>query len=347
MTRKERFLAACRGERLDRPPVWLMRQAGRYMAEYRAVRAQHSLLEICRRPELAAEVTITAAERLGTDAAIIFADLLLPTAPLGLTLEFTAGEGPRITPPLRTAAQIAALPDDWEGALGYVSEAIALVERHFAGAMPVLGFAGAPFTLASYLIEGGPSTQYLATRQLMRQEPAAWNSLLGKLVNGLADFCAEQAAAGAAAIQLFDSWVGTLAPAEYRQSVLPHVQRLVALVQASGVPVIYFSTGTTGYLELLGASGADVLSLDWRVDMAAAWERVRALPHPPRALQGNLDPTLLLAPPAVREAATARLLEAMRDKPGYIFNLGHGILPATPVEAVQGLVAQVQAAAGC
>lgn len=347
MTRKERFLAACRGERLDRPPVWLMRQAGRYMAEYRAVRAQHSLLEICRRPELAAEVTITAAERLGTDAAIIFADLLLPTAPLGLTLEFTAGEGPRITPPLRTAAQIAALPDDWEGALGYVSEAIALVERHFAGAMPVLGFAGAPFTLASYLIEGGPSTQYLATRQLMRQEPAAWNSLLGKLVNGLADFCAEQAAAGAAAIQLFDSWVGTLAPAEYRQSVLPHVQRLVALVQASGVPVIYFSTGTTGYLELLGASGADVLSLDWRVDMAAAWERVRALPHPPRALQGNLDPTLLLAPPGVREAATARLLEAMRDKPGYIFNLGHGILPATPVEAVQGLVAQVQAAAGC
>ncbi|HET9783779.1 MAG TPA: uroporphyrinogen decarboxylase [Terriglobales bacterium] len=347
MTRKERFLAACRGERVDRPPVWLMRQAGRYMPEYRAVRAQHSLLEICHQPELAAEVTITAAERLGTDAAIIFADLLLPTAPLGMKLEFTAGEGPRITPPLRSAAQITALPDDWQGALGFVSEAIALVERHFAGAMPVLGFAGAPFTLASYLIEGGPSTQYLATRQMMRQEPAAWNSLLGKLVNGLADFCAEQAAAGAAAIQLFDSWVGTLAPAEYRQSVLPHVQRLVALVRASGVPVIYFSTATTGYLELTAASGADVLSLDWRVDMAAAWQRLQGLKQAPRALQGNLDPTLLLAPAAVREAATARLLESMRDKPGYIFNLGHGILPATPVEAVQGLVAQVQASAGC
>jgi uroporphyrinogen decarboxylase len=347
VTRKERFLAACRGERVDHPPVWLMRQAGRYMAEYRAVRARHSLLDICHRPELAAEVTITAAERLGTDAAIIFADLLLPTAPLGLSLEFTAGEGPRITPPLRTAAQIAALPDDWQGSLEFVSEAITQVDRHFGGEMPVLGFAGAPFTLASYLIEGGPSTHYLATRQLMRQEPAAWNTLLGKLVNGLAEFCAEQAAAGAAAIQLFDSWAGTLAPEEYRHSVLPHVQRLVALVRASGVPVIYFSTGTTGYLELTAACGADVLSLDWRVDMAAAWERLQALPHPPLAVQGNLDPTLLLAPPAVREAATARLLESMKGKPGYIFNLGHGILPATAVEAVEALVRQVQAPAGC
>jgi uroporphyrinogen decarboxylase len=347
VTRKERFAAACRGEQLERPPVWLMRQAGRYMAEYRAVRAGHSLLEICRRPELAAEVTITAAERLGTDAAIIFADLLLPSAPLGITLEFTAGEGPRLTPPVRTAAQIAALPEDWEGALSFVSEAIRLVDRHFAGEMPVLGFAGAPFTLASYLIEGGPSSQYLATRQLMREEPAAWNSLLGKLVNGLADFCAEQAAAGAAAIQLFDSWVGTLAPDEYRRSVLPHVQRLVALVQASGVPVIYFSTGTSGYVELTAASGADVLSLDWRVDMAAAWERLQGLARPPRALQGNLDPTLLLAPAAVREEAAARLLEAMRGKGGYIFNLGHGILPATPVEAVEALVAQVRNFRNC
>ncbi|TAN21514.1 MAG: uroporphyrinogen decarboxylase [Acidobacteria bacterium] len=345
MTSAERFRAACAGQPVDRPPVWLMRQAGRYMPEYRAVRARYSLLEICRTPALAAEVTLTAARKLGVDAAIIFADLLLPAAPLGLELEFVAGEGPRLAPPVRTAADVARLPEDWHGALGFVSETIRLCVADAGPDLPVLGFAGAPFTLASYLIEGGPSTQFLHTRQLMREAPAAWDELLRKLTSGLAGFLAEQAAAGAAAVQLFDSWVGTLPPEDYRRWVLPHNQRLVQALRPAGIPVIYFSTGTSGYLELLAETGADVLSLDWRVELREAWRRLEPLPGRVPALQGNLDPTLLLAPLPVLRAAVEDLLRQARGHKGFIFNLGHGILPATPVAAVQALVQWVRAAA--
>ncbi|HXE31785.1 MAG TPA: uroporphyrinogen decarboxylase [Terriglobales bacterium] len=346
MTPKQRFDAACRHQPVDRPPVWLMRQAGRYMAEYRAVRARHSLLEICRTPALAAAVTITAAERLGVDAAIIFADLLLPAEPLGLKLEFLAGEGPKLEPALRTPAQIAALPETWGGRLGYVSEAIALVHRHFEGRLPVLGFAGAPFTLASYLIEGGGSRHYAATKGLMYSQPDAWDELMAKLVSALSGFLAEQAQAGAAALQLFDSWAGALSETDYRRYVLPHNQRLVAAAQALGIPAIYFSTGTSAYLETLAETGAQVLSLDWRIDLATAWRRLERLPGPMPVLQGNLDPLLLLAPPEVLRHAVAVMLRQAAPHPGYIFNLGHGILPETPVDNVTALVEQIANTAG-
>ncbi|MGH9468625.1 MAG: uroporphyrinogen decarboxylase [Terriglobales bacterium] len=342
MTARERLLAACRAEPVDRPPVWLMRQAGRYMPEYRAVRARHSLLEICRTPALAAEVTLTAARKLEVDAAIIFADLLLPAAPLGIELSFAAGEGPRLSPPVRTAADVARLPETWDGALGFVSAAIRLCLAQAGAELPVVGFAGAPFTLACYLIEGGASAQFLHTKHLMHTEPAAWDELMRKLVAGLGEFLREQAAAGAAALQLFDSWAGTLAPDEYRRCVLPHTRRLVQAAQASGVPVIYFSTGTCGYLELLVETGADVLSLDWRIGLEEAWRRLACAGGRIPALQGNLDPALLLAPlPQLRARAEAMLDEA-RGQAGYICNLGHGILPQTPVENVQALVQWVR-----
>lgn len=337
-----RLRAACRSQAVDRPPVWLMRQAGRYMAEYRALRARHSLLEICRTPALAAEVTITAAERLGTDAAIVFADLLLPVEVLGFQLEFTAGEGPRLAPPLRDAARIARLPESWNGALGFVSEAVRRVVAHFGDAMPVIGFAGAPFTLASYLIEGGSSRHYTETKRLMLDAPAAWDELMRKLTAGLAELCQEQAAAGAAALQLFDSWAGALSEQDYRRHVLPHNQRLVAAARQTGAPVIYFSTGTNGYLETVAETGADVLSLDWRIELAAAWRRLEARAAPLPALQGNLDPCLLLAGAGVLRAAVEHQLQQAAGRPGYIFNLGHGILPETPVERVEALVRWAQ-----
>lgn len=317
-----------------------MRQAGRYMPEYRALRARHSLLEICRHPELAAEVTITAAEYLNVDAAIIFADLLLPVAPLGLRLEFAAGEGPVIDPPVRSPAQVERLAENWGGELGFVAEAIGLVARHFAGRLPVIGFAGSPFTLASYLIEGGSSRHYLHTKRLMHDHPRAWQRLMAKLSGGLGELIAQQIAAGAGAIQLFDSWVGTLSEQDFRTHVLPYVQPLVRQIEQAGVPAIYFSTGTGGYLPAVAETGASVLSLDWRSELAAAWRQLEGHPHPP-ALQGNLDPVLMLCHARAWQAAARRLLEQARGRPGYIFNLGHGILPETDPEAVRALVAFV------
>lgn len=338
MTGSERFAAACAQLPADHRPVWLMRQAGRYMPEYRAVRARHSLLEICRKPELAAEVTITAAEKLGTDCAIIFADLLLPAEPLGLALQFTAGEGPRLEPALRTEAQIATLPETWKGALSYVSDAIGLVRRHFGGRIAVLGFAGAPFTLASYLIEGGSSKAYAHTKALMHSQPRVWDQLLRKLVSGLAEFAAEQVRAGAAALQWFDSWAGALGENDYRRFVLPYNQQLVRATQALGVPAIYFSTGTNGYLETIAETGAQVLSLDWRIELAQAWKRLEAHGGRLPTLQGNLDPVLLLGDRASLLREAQRLLQQAEGHAGYIFNLGHGILPETPVENVQTLI---------
>ena len=334
MAAEDRFSRACRREAVDATPIWLMRQAGRYMPEYRAVRARHSILEICKTPALAAEVTITAAEALGVDAAIIFADLLLPVEPLGFQLRFAAGEGPLLSPPLRTPEQIRALPRTLGGELGYIAEAIRHVHRHFNGSLPVIGFAGAPFTLASYLIEGGSSRNYLFTKGLMYAQPAAWQELMELLVAVLDEYIGEQIAAGAAAIQIFDSWAGALGDADYRRHALPFNRKLVAAIQARGVPAIYFSTGTSGYLETVEEVGAQVISVDWRIELETAWRRMGFRP----AIQGNLDPALLFAPrEELRGAADALLAQGTR-RPGYIFNLGHGILPGTPVDQVRALV---------
>jgi uroporphyrinogen decarboxylase len=332
-----RFLRACRKEPVDATPVWFMRQAGRYMPEYRAVRARHGILEICKQPELAAQVTATAAERLGVDAAIIFADLLLPVEPMGLKLRFAAGEGPHMENPLRDAGGVERLRTDGAGELDFVAEAIRRVHRHFNGRLPVIGFAGAPFTLASYMIEGGGSRHYRHTKALLYTEPALWAKLMEKLCAVLEPYLLAQVEAGARAIMLFDSWVGCLPLEDYRRGVLPYSRRLVEGVQRRGVPVIHFGTGTAHLLEAMDAAGAAVLGVDWRLPLGRAWERVNYRP----AIQGNLDPVALFAPlPELRGRVEEVLIEA-GGRPGHIFNLGHGILPDTPVKNVRAVVEMV------
>ena len=319
---------------MDSTPVWFMRQAGRYLPEYRAVRRHHDILEICKTPALAAEVTITAAEKLGVDAAIIFADLLLPVEPMGMKLRFATGEGPVLEQPLRSAEQIRGLKADGAGELGFVAEAIRRVRRHFDGRLPVIGFAGAPFTLASYMIEGGASRHYLHTKSLIASQPAVWAALMEKLCAVLEPYLLEQVEAGAEAIQLFDSWVGCLAPDDYVPHVLPYSRRLIQAVQGRGVPVIHFATGAAGLLGAMQEAGAEVLGVDWRLPLARAWEEVGFRP----AIQGNLDPVALFAPPAELRRRVEAVLEQAGGRPGHIFNLGHGILPGTPVENVQAAV---------
>ena len=304
-----------------------MRQAGRYMPEYRAIREKHTLLEICKTPALAAEVTITAAERLDVDAAIIFADLLLPVEPMGMRLRFEQGEGPVLDNPLRDEAAVARLRSDVASELGFVSEAIRLVRQHFGERLPVIGFAGAPFTLASYMIEGGSSRHFLATKTLLYQAPQAWALLMEKLCSALEPYLLAQVEAGADVVQLFDSWVGCLSVDDYREYVLPYSKRLIRAVQALGVPVIHFATESASLLEAMEQADAAVLSVDWRIRLDEAWARVGHRP----AIQGNLDPAALLAPlPELRRRIRA-ILEQAGQRPGHIFNLGHGILPGTPV----------------
>ena len=327
------FVRACQAQATPLTPVWFMRQAGRYMAEYRAVRKHHSLLEICKKPELAAEVTITAAEALGVDAAIIFADLLLPFEVMGLKFHFASGEGPVIEAPLRSGRDIARLRSDGAGELAYVSEAVRLVARHFGEKLPVIGFCGAPFTLASYMIEGGGSRNYLETKKLMYSEPQAWDELMGKLVAVLSGYAAEQARAGADVIQVFDSWVGCLAPGDYRRYVLPRTTELVRQVQRSGVPVIYFGTDTATLLPAMKETGAEVIGVDWRIPLDDAWA---SLGHQ-GAVQGNLDPVALFASWKELRTRAEEVLRRAGGRPGHIFNLGHGILPDTPVENVRRL----------
>jgi len=337
MTTVPRFLAACRKQPVDATPVWFMRQAGRYLPEYRAVRARHGILEICKRPELAAEITATAAERLGVDAAIIFADLLLPVEPMGMKLRFATGEGPLLESPLRDPAAMARLRTDGAGELTFVAEAIRRVNAHFGGRVPVIGFAGAPFTLASYMIEGGGSRHYLHTKSLLYTEPELWNALMEKLCAVLEPYLLSQVDAGAEAIMLFDSWVGCLPLEDYRRSVLPFSRRLVQAVQVRGVPVIHFGTGTAHLLAAMDEAGAEVLGVDWRLPLGQAWGRVGFRP----AIQGNLDPVALFAPlPELRRRVDEVLAEAA-GRPGHIFNLGHGILPDTPVENVRAVVEMV------
>jgi uroporphyrinogen decarboxylase len=337
-----RFIKACKAQPVDHTPVWFMRQAGRYMAEYRAVRKKHSLIEICKKPELAAEVTITAAEAIGVDAAIIFADLLLPLEVMGLNFRFEAGEGPVIEKPLRDPKDVASLRTDQAADLGYVAEAIRIVCKHFGDKLPMIGFCGAPFTLASYMIEGGGSRNYVHTKKMMYSQPAAWEELMRKLVAVTSQYTAEQVRAGADTIQIFDSWVGCLSVEDYRRYVLVPVTDLVKRLQKTGVPVIYFGTDSTTLLPSMKETGAEVVGLDWRIPLDKGW----ALMKNKGAVQGNLDPVVLFADWKEIQPRAEDILRRAAGRPGHIFNLGHGILPETPVDNVKRLCKFVQEHSG-
>jgi uroporphyrinogen decarboxylase len=310
-----------------------MRQAGRYMPEYRALRSKHTLLELCKHPELATQVTLQPL-RLGVDAAILFADILLPLEPMGASFEFAKGEGPVIHSPIATRAQIDELrviePAD---GLSYVLDAVRMIKRELGGRVPLIGFAGGPFTLASYLVEGGKSTHFAKTKKLMYAEPLAWHALMGKLAEVVRRYLAAQVDAGADCVQLFDSWAGQLSPDDYREFVQPHVSRILQGI-GHAVPIIHFGTGTHSLLELMREAGGDVIGLDWRTPLAEGWAKIG---HD-RAVQGNLDPTVLFGPRDVAEKHAARVLSAAGGRMGHIFNLGHGILPETPVETVQAVI---------
>jgi uroporphyrinogen decarboxylase len=333
-----RFVRACKSLPVDRTPVWFMRQAGRYMPEYRAIRKQYSLLEICKKPELAAQVTIEAAEILGVDAAIIFADLLLPLEVMGLPFHFAAGEGPVIEKPVRTKEDVANLRTDRAAELGYVSEAVSIVAKDFAERVPVIGFCGAPFTLASYMIEGGGSRNYVHTKKMMYNQLADWDVLMSKLVMVTTAYSADQVRAGADVIQIFDSWVGCLSVEDYRRYVLPHITTMVKQLQKTGVPIIYFGTDSAMLLPAMKETGAEVIGLDWRIPLDEGWQR---LEHKV-AVQGNLDPVLLFADWKELSSRAENILRRAAGRPGHIFNLGHGILPETSVENVKNLASFVQ-----
>ena len=311
------------------------------MPEYRKLREQHSILDLCHTPELAAQVTLQPVERLGVDAAILFADILLPFEPLGLGLSFAAGEGPHIANPVGRQADVERLPAvDPDADLGYVLEAVRLARAALPADIPLIGFAGAPFTLASYAIEGGSTRTFTRTKTLMYQAPDTWHLLLSKLADLVGTYLAAQARAGAQALQLFDSWVGCLSPQDYRTYVLPHSRRALALAAEAGVPVIHFGTGTAPFLEDFAGAGGDVIGVDWRIPLDEAWRRAGES----RAIQGNLDPAALLAPAAGRDAQVRDILTRAGGRPGHIFNLGHGVLPETDVGAVRAVVDLVHGA---
>ena len=343
-----RFVRACLRLPVDRTPVWFLRQAGRYMPEYMAVRKHHSLLEICRTPEIAAEVTITAAERLGVDAAIIFADLLLPFTPMGLDFEFVAGEGPVVHTPVRSLEHVQALRTDRTEELGYVARAIEKVAMHFAepradgDTLGIIGFCGAPWTLAGYMIEGGKQgggdRNYIETKKMMYSNGAAWSLLMEKIVTVLVAYARQQVEAGADVIQVFDSWVGKLSVGDYTQYCLEWTTQLVQQIKAMGVPVIYFGVESASLLPAMSETGADVIGLDWRVPLEVGWKAV----GPGCAVQGNLDPISLFAPEDVLKERVREVLDAAAGRPGHIFNLGHGIVPGTPVENVIRVVEWVK-----
>ena len=333
-----RFLDACRRRPTDVRPVWFMRQAGRYMKQYREIRAKNSILDICKRPDLAAAVTLQPIEVLDVDAAIIFADLLLPVEPMGLKLKFISGEGPSIDNPVRTSNDVDSLSTADTDDLGYVGEAIQLVVRQLSGKVPVIGFVGAPFTLASYMIEGGPSKTFLRTKQMMYRDETLWRRLMGKLVDVLGPFAIAQVAAGARAIQVFDSWVGALGPDDYVRFVAPYSRALIERIRSAGVPVIHFGTGAAGFFKELHAAGGDVMGVDWRINIDQAWMDISYR----SAVQGNLDPAVLFAPLPELRTRVQELLKRTGTRPGHIFNLGHGILPETPVENVKAVVEMVR-----
>lgn len=343
-----RFVRACLRQPVDRTPVWFLRQAGRYMPEYMAVRKHHSLLDICRTPTIAAEVTITAAERLGVDAAIIFADLLLPFTPMGLDFEFVNGEGPVVHTPVRSLEYVEALRTDRTDDLRYVSEAIGKVASHFSAPradgdqLGIIGFCGAPFTLASYMIEGGGSRNYIEAKKLMYSPSRAWPLLMEKLVSVLVAYAQQQVEAGADVIQVFDSWAGALSVTDYRQYCLGPTTELIQRIRALGVPVIYFGVDTASLLPTMRETGADVIGLDWRIPLDEGWRAVGA----GCAIQGNLDPITLFAPQEVITGRVREILDLANNRPGHIFNLGHGIVPGTPVENVLHVVDLIKESSG-
>jgi uroporphyrinogen decarboxylase len=336
MTAESRFLKACHREATDTTPIWLMRQAGRYMPEYRHVREHHPLLTIIKTPELACEVTLQPIEAFDLDAAIIFADILPPLEGMGLHLRFAEGEGPVIGNPVRSADDIArlrVLPP--EETLPFTLDAIRLARAQLDSRdIPLIGFSGAPFTLAAYAIEGRGSRTYTLAKGLMMSAPAAWDELMTKLSEVVGAYLLAQARAGAQALQLFDSWAGQLSASDYRQFALPYTQRAIVIAHQAGVPIIHFATDTSGYLEAMRETGADVVSVDWRVDIDAAWKRLGE----DVAVQGNLDPVALLAPWDALKQRAQTILDQAGGRPGHIFNLGHGILPETPPDNVKRLV---------
>ncbi len=327
------FLRACRREEVPFTPIWLMRQAGRYMKEYRELREKTPFLELCKSPELVSEVTVHAAKTIGADAAIVFADLLLPVEPLGLALAYNRGEGPSIQPPVRSRKDIDALQPVQPESLTYVYEAIRQTRKDLPEEMPLIGFAGAPFTFASYLIEGGASRHFQHTKSFMYRDEGAWNALMSKVVEAHIGYLRGQIEAGAQAVQLFDSWVGCLSPADYRRYALPHTRALLDALPEH-VPTIHFGTGTGTFLQEMRTAGGSVIGLDWRVDLDRAWESVG---HDV-AVMGNLDPIALFGDAGHIRREAERILNQADRRPGHIFNLGHGILPETPVDNVCRLI---------
>jgi uroporphyrinogen decarboxylase len=327
------FMRALRKEATPRPPVWLLRQAGRYQPEYRAIRSKMTFLELCKTPELAAQVTVMAVEQLGVDAGIIFADILLPVDAMGVGLRFAQGDGPVIDNPVRDAQSVDLLPDfDAAEKIGYVLESIKTFKRAKADT-PLIGFAGAPFTLASYLIEGGSSRTFERTKLFMHKESAAFEKLMAYLARITVDYLKAQNTAGADCLMLFDSWVGALGREDYEQFVAPHSRYIFDSLKENA-PTIHFGTNTGGIIDLMSAAGGDVIGLDWRVDLLATWQEKLAS----KCVQGNLDPTLLFADQALLKTRANKLLDATAGKAGYIFNLGHGIMQHTPVDNVKMLV---------
>jgi uroporphyrinogen decarboxylase len=338
--RQSLFMRACRCEPVERTPVWLMRQAGRYLPEYRAVREKVGFMELCKNPRLSAEVMIATVHRLGVDAAIIFSDLLPLLEPMGFDLEFAAGEGPVIHNPVREPQDLTRVRELHDvDRMGFVMDTVAATRAGLDDAIPVIGFAGAPFTLASYCIEGGTSRAWLHTKSLMYRHESAWHDLMGRLARAVSRYLVAQLDAGAQVVQLFDSWVGCLGPDDYRRYVLPHSRTAIAAA-AERAPVIHFATGNPALLPLLREAGGSVIGIDWRIDLDIAWQ---AVGHD-RAVQGNLDPAVLLADPDTVRRRTGEVLARAGGRPGHIFNLGHGVLPQTPVENVLELIATVKQA---
>jgi uroporphyrinogen decarboxylase len=330
------FLRACRREPVERTPVWLMRQAGRYMAEYRKLREKHGILDIIRTPELACEVTLQPIGVFELDAAIIFSDILPPLEGMGLSLEFVRGEGPVIHNPVRSETDVDSLcARPARETMAPTLRAIELVRREIEGrGIALIGFSGAPFTLACYAIEGGASRNFTRVKGMMSSSPRAWARLMEKLTDVVSDYLVEQAASGAQALQLFDTWAGELDPLDYREKVLPYSRKVIERARAAGVPVIHFATGVNGMLESARDLGSDVVGVDWRIEIADAWRRLGE----GVALQGNLDPSALFGPWPEIERKTRRILDQAEGKRGHIFNLGHGVLPGTPIENVERLV---------
>ena len=337
-----RFIKTCHRQPVDATPVWFMRQAGRYMKEFRDIRKKHSILEVAKNPDLAAEVTLQPINRLAVDAAIIFADILLPLEPMGFDLEFVKGEGPVIHNPIRNQSDLDRLrPVNYDESLSFVGDAIRIVQKELNGKIPLIGFSGAPFTLASYVIEGGHSRYYLITKLMMYKTPHLWKELSEKLSRVVTDYLKGQIRAGAQVVQLFDSWVGALSPGDYREYVLPYSKQVIDSLKSDpetrDVPVIHFGTDSTTLLQSMKEAGGDVIGLDWRIHLDEGW---KIIGHD-TAVQGNLDPVTLFGPISEIKRRVEDILKRADGRPGHIFNLGHGILPETPVDHVAAVADMV------